>query len=402
MAHLRFQTGAKPVRLLADVNAIRAILLFGVTLAVACAASTAAAASRKSADRALGRALQRLVALPGGPPGAIAIVQRDSRVRVVSAGVSDLATGEGIVPADHMRLASVSKAFSGAAALSLVEDGVLSLDDTIALRLPRLPAAWGVVRLSQLLNHTSGLPDYLSVPAAQQAIAASLTRALPPDQLLDFVIDRGLEFAPGSRYRYSNSDNIVVALMIEAATGATYERTLQTEVFGPLRLQQTSLPSGTRLPSPYLHGYDAPGTGAPEELSEVLDPGWAWASGGMVSTPRDLNRFIRGYVGGRLFRGEARGAQMSFIRGGRSDPPGPGKNSAGLGMYRYRTRCGTVFGHTGNIFGYTQFAAASGTGDRSVTVSVSTQLRPDLDARVFAAFRHVEGLAVCAALATAH
>ena len=61
---------------------------------------------------------------------------------------------------DHMRIASVAKAFSGATALSLVDEGVLSLDDTIAERLPELPEAWGEVTLRQLLNHTSGLPDY--------------------------------------------------------------------------------------------------------------------------------------------------------------------------------------------------------------------------------------------------
>ena len=391
----------KPVRYRAEVTKIRVTLAAAVALATFGAPSSAGAASAKSADRALDRSLKRLVAMPGGPPGAIAVVQRGRRVKIHPVGVSDLATMDGITSADHMRLASVSKAFSGATALSLVAQGVLSLDDTIGQRLPALPQAWAAVTLAQLLHHTSGLPDFLSAPAAQEAIAASLTKALPPDQLLGFVANRGLEFEPGSRYRYSNSDNIAVGLMVEAAARTSYERALQTEVFGPLRLHETSLPADTRLPNPYVHGYDTPSVGTPEDLTEVLDPGWAWASGGMVSTPSDLNRFIRGYVGGRLFRGPARRAQLRFVGGGRSDPPGPGNNAAGLAVFRYRTRCGTVFGHTGNYPGYTQFAAASGTGDRSATVSVNIQLRPDLDATVFAALRRAEVLAVCAALATA-
>ena len=376
-------------------------LAAAVALAALCAPSGAGAVSAKSADRALDRSLRRLVAMPGGPPGAIAVVQRRRRVKVHAVGVSDLATRDALDKTDHMRLASVSKAFSGATALSLVAQGVLSLDDTIGQRLPALPRAWAAVTLAQLLNHTSGLPDFLSAPAAQEAVGASLTKAPPPDQLLAFVADRGLEFEPGSRYRYSNSDNIAVALMVEAATRTSYERALQTEVFDPLRLHQTSLPAGTRLPNPYIHGYDTASAGTPEDLSEVLDPGWAWASGGMVSTPSDLNRFIRGYIGRRLFRGATRRAQLKFVPHGKSDPPGPGRNSAGLAVFRYRTRCGTVFGHTGNYPGYTQFAAASGTGGRSATVSVNIQLRPDLDARVFAALRRAEVLAVCAALATA-
>jgi len=337
--------------------------------------------------------------MPGGPPGAIAVVQRGRRQRVFVAGVANIAGAQSITTDDHMRLASVSKAFNGAAALSLVAGGVLSLDDTIGQRLPALTRAWAPVTLRQLLNHTSGLPDYLSVPAAQQAIAASLTKAPPPDQLLDFVAGRDLEFEPGSRYRYSNSDNVVVALMIAAATGGSYEGALRSEVVEPLRLRETSLPDGTNMPNPYLHGYDTPGSGTPEDLSEAVAAGWPWASGGIVSTPSDLNRFIRGYVGKRLFAGPTRTEQMTFVAGGSSEPPGPGVNAAGLGIFRYRTSCGTVFGHTGNFFGYTQFAAASGAGDRSVTVSVSTQLRPDLDAKVFAALRRVESLAICSVFA---
>jgi D-alanyl-D-alanine carboxypeptidase len=81
-------------------------------------------------------------------------------------------------------------------------------------------------------------------------------------------------------------------------------------------------------------------------------------------------------------------------------PPGPGKNSAGLGIFRYQTRCGTVWGHTGNFFGYTQFMAASANGRRSVTVSVNEQLTPTEGAPgVFEALRRAEERAVCAALA---
>jgi hypothetical protein len=79
---------------------------------------------------------------------------------------------------------------------------------------------------------------------------------------------------------------------------------------------------------------------------------------------------------GRLFGSKTRSKQRKVIEGGSSEPPGPGKNAAGLALFRYRTRCGTVWGHTGNTPGYTQFAAASGDGRRSVTVSVNAQ-HPD-------------------------
>ena len=150
---------------------------------------------------------------------------------------------------------------------------------------------------------------------------------------------------------------------------------------------------------PFIHGYDT-SQQPPEDVSEDFAAGWAWASGGIVSTPADLNTFIRGYVGGKLFDERTQAKQRRVIEGGSSEPPGPGKNSAGLALFRYQTRCGTVWGHTGNTFGYTQFAAASADGRRSVTVSINAQHTPTTGSLVvFEALRRAEELAVCAALA---
>jgi D-alanyl-D-alanine carboxypeptidase len=336
----------------------------------------------------------------GGPPGVIAIVQRGPHREVHSFGVRNLKGSLPVRAKDRMRIASTSKAFSGAVALSLVSEGKLSLHDTIG---ERLPEAWSEVTLRQVLNHTSGIPDYTQDPDFQEALLASPTKAPPPEELLTYVYDHDppLLFDPGSKYKYSNSDNIVVGLMVEAATGMSYEDLLREQVYRPLGLSKTTLPRGPNLRKPFIHGYDNdPSQQPPEDLSEVLAAGWAWASGGMVSTPADLNDYIRGYVSGRLFDERTRAKQRRVIEGGSSDPPGPGKNSAGLGIFRYETRCGTVWGHTGHFFGYTQFMAASPNGRRSVTVSVNAQLTPtEGEPGVFEALRHAEGKAVCAALA---
>jgi D-alanyl-D-alanine carboxypeptidase len=210
-----------------------------------------------------------------------------------------------------------------------------------------------------------------------------------------------LLFDPGSEYHYSNTDNIVVALMVEAATGKSYEDQLREQVYKPLGLRKTTLPRGTNLRKPFIHGYsNAPSQDPPEDVSEDLAAGWSWASGGIVSTPADLNTFIRGYVGGKLFDERTQAKQRRVIEGGSSEPPGPGMNSAGLAIFRYETRCGTVWGHTGNFPGYTQFAAASADGRRSATVSIYAQHTPvSGSVVVFEALRSAEELAVCAALA---
>jgi D-alanyl-D-alanine carboxypeptidase len=384
-----------------------ALALAVMTVASVLAAGTAMAVvedtQRGTAgrDAALDRALEDLVALRGGPPGVIAVVQRGQHREVHAFGVRNIKKGLPLRPDDRMRIASTSKAFSGAVALSLANKGDLSLNDTIGKRLPKLPRSWHEITLRQLLDHTSGLPDYSGNPRFQKAFLASLEEASPPEKLLSYVKDKDPRFDPGSRYRYSNSDNIVVGLMVESATDRTYESQLREQVYEPLGLKKTTLPKGTNLKKPYIHGYDNdPSQDPPEDVSKPVAAGWAWASGGMVSTPADLNRFIRGYVGGDLFDQRTRAQQRRLVEGGSSDPPGPGKNSAGLAVFRYKTPCGTVWGHTGNFLGYTQFMAATPDGSRSVVVSVNEQLTPkDGAPGVFPALRAAEGRAVCAALA---
>ena len=188
------------------------------------------------------------------------------------------------------------------------------------------------------------------------------------------VEDEPLKFDPGSRYEYSNSDNIVVGLMVEAATNRSYESQLQKYVFGPLGLTETSLPVGANLSKPFIHGYD-PSQTPPEDVSEIIAAGWA--SGGIVSTPRDLNRVIRGYVGGQLFGSRVRSKQRQVIEGGGLRAAGPGgRMRQGSLSSATRPDAGRVWGHTGNTPGYTQFAAVSPDGERSVTVSVNAQLTP--------------------------
>jgi D-alanyl-D-alanine carboxypeptidase len=353
----------------------------------------------QAADAALDEAMQALVRRRGGPPGVISIVQRDVEETVHRAGVADTATDAPPMSFDHMRIASVSKAFSGAAALAVVADGALSLDDTIDTRLPNLPRAWKDVTLAQALQHRSGIPDFTKSKAFARAVSASALAPPPPVELLSFVRDKRLEFKPGSKYRYSNSDNVVVGLMIEAATGRPYEEVLEERVYGPLGLMSTSLPRDVALPAPFMHGYEVEPPQPPQDGTELFSPGWAWAPGGIVSTPDDVNRFVRGYAAGATANQATAAAQFKFVEGN-SEPPGPGSNEAGLAIFRYKTRCGTVYGHTGNTTGgYTQFVASTRDGARSATVSINSVITPNLDRKNFPALRKVFERAVCAALA---
>jgi D-alanyl-D-alanine carboxypeptidase len=370
-------------------------LAVAVAVAVAAFMLVPAGASARTTDAAVARGLERLVRASGGPPGAIATLTRGGRTTVLRAGRADVTRSRAPRSTDHMRIASVAKAFSGAVVLHLVGAGALGLDDTIGQRLPALPAAWANVSLRSMLNHTSGLPDYTRSQGFAGQVRDDPRGYVAPARVLDWVRDDPLAFPPGSRYAYSNTDNIVVGLMAEAVTGTPYSRLLDEMVFGPARLRETSFPTGVALPRPFIHGY-VRGPGAkPEDVSTILSPSGAWASGAVISTPAELNAFIRGYLGRRFFGLAQQHEQLRFVRGARSSPPGPGTNSAGLAIFRYRTRCGTVYGHTGNFPGYVQFAAATADGRRAVTTSFNI---PAPSGALLTRLRAVQATAVCALL----
>jgi D-alanyl-D-alanine carboxypeptidase len=352
-------------------------------------------AATPTTDATVQRGLERLVAARGGPPGAIATLHRDERTTVLRAGQADVRRRGKPSARDHMRIASVAKAFSGAVALRLVQQGRLGLDDTIGQWLPDLPAAWAPVTVRQMLNHTSGLPDYTRSRGFARQAQRNPRGYVPPAGIIDWVRSDALEFPPGSRYEYSNTDNIVVGMIAEWATGQAYDDLLSALVFEPAGLTQTTFPTRRiSLPRPYIHGYVvAPGE-KPRDVTTFLSPSGAWASGAIVSTPADLGAFIRAYLGQKLFGAAQQREQLRFVRGS-SSPPGPGSNSAGLAIFRYRSRCGTVYGHTGNFPGYVQWAAATADGTRSVTTTLNI---PAPTGALLRRLRSVQASAVCALL----
>jgi D-alanyl-D-alanine carboxypeptidase len=366
--------------------------LAAALVVVACACLAPSAFAQDTTKAGLQRQLDSLVAADGGPPGGIVTLRRGSRVTTFSAGVADVEARRKPRATDHMRIASVAKAFSGAVALRLVARRKLELSNTIGELLPNLPSAWSAVTLRQLLNHTSGLPDYTQSDGFRMQADNDPQGYVSPATILSWVEKDPLVFTPGSRYEYSNTDNIVVGLMAERVSGRPYGSLLRAIVFNPLGLTRTSFPSSPALPRPFIHGYLVEPGSPPQDVSTLLSPSGAWASGAIVSTPRDLGTFIRGYLGARLFPALLQRQQLRFVAGGASSPPGPGRNSAGLAVFRYRTRCGTVYGHTGNFPGYVQFAAATRDGSRALTTSLNI---PAPSGDLLADLRAMQETAVC-------
>ena len=390
------------------------------------AASSAAASSQAASSQAPlpGEAAVRTAMTsltdPGGPPGVITIIQSGADRREIGVGVANTQTNQSMTGDATMRIASISKAFNGAVILSLVASGKFALSDTVAKLLPTAPASWGKVTLAQVLQHTSGLPDYIKSPTFVKEFVANPRMQRTPEQLIGYVADQPPAFPAGTQYLYSDTDNIVAGLIAEKATGKPYPELLTNLVSGPLKLTKTELPATSAMPDGFIHGYEpaedvapaaagaagavsastsanASGSAAgPTDVSELINPGLAWASGGMITTPFELNTFMRAYVTGQLTTPAVHQAQLQFVPGG-GGPPGPGVNFSGLSIYRYVTPCGTVYGHTGNMPGYTLFAASTPDGSRSVVVAANSQISSKGDNPVFTKLLAVQNAAICAA-----
>ena len=375
-------------------------LVLALAALLALALAPQAAAGSKGTGKALHAALNEVMRAPGAPPGLSVLVQRGERVSFLRRGRSNLATGARFRAGQHYRLASMSKAYSGAVALALASSGELSLDDTIGEWLPGVLPLAEQVTVREALHHTGGLPDYIRDPEFVAELMRDPRQYMTPLELLSFVEDDELEFEPGSEYEYSDTDNVVVGLIAERASGLSYEQLLERYVYEPVGLEQTSLPDTVAMPRPFLRGYSPPGDGPLEDVTKAINPALAWASGGIVSTAPEVNDFFRAYVSGSLFSQRQARAQRDFVIGS-SSPPGPGRNQAGLGLFRYRTHCGTLFGHTGSFPGYRVFAAASRNGRRSVVFTVNSQIVPPDQGNQEAAdlIRHAQVDAVCRALA---
>ena len=336
-------------------------------------------------------------AVDAGAPGIAVEIRGPNGSEFLTAGFASLKSRRRIRPDDRFRIASVTKAFTGAVVMELVEKGRLSLNDTVERVAPGLIAAGDRVTITQLLRHTSGLPDYVKNERFLRRAGAG--KRISPQQALDFVAKQQPEFEPGTKYAYSDTDNIVLGMIIEKLTGNSFQRELRSRVLRPLRLEATTLATKPGMPSPHSNGYqydpEGGSSGKPADVTDVpLDPNGAWASGAMISTAGDVSSFFRGLLSGKLV-GRKQLEKMMVTVPGEGSPPGPGKNNAGLGIFGYEFPCGRVWGHTGQFPGYRAFGAASPDGESAVAVLVNATDVPD---RTDKAIVRAQELASCRAL----
>jgi D-alanyl-D-alanine carboxypeptidase len=236
--------------------------------------------------------------------------------------------------------------------LQLVGEGKLGLDEPVGQRLQGLVANGGQITVRQILNHTSGLPDYTGDPRLLNGVAHN--RVWHPRELVAMAEKQRPLFPPGSAWAYSNTNYIVAGLLIEAVTGHSLARELDQRIFSPLSLRHTSFPVRQgRLRGYYAHGYISTEV-IPTSDGQPLDathynPSHAWASGAIVSNAADLATFYLALMTKRLLAPPLLREMKKTVA---EDPTDPGSFRYGLGLERVKDPCGVNWGHGGRIFGY--------------------------------------------------
>ena len=327
-----------------------------------------------------------------GSPGAVAAVMRGSEIELCKGyGLASIELGVPIGPKTRFRIASVSKQFTVSAALMLAEEGKLKLSDPPHKYLSELKPL--PVTIDQMMRNASGLPDFLEL---LRLGGHSLDKpARLEDLLAACVRNNHLNFAPGSRFLYSNSNFLLLGLIIEKLTGNSVEQEFQRRIFTPLGLRNTHLPPRTSnaLPAPYPNGYQF-GTNVETMATQVLsldqqaaaragilkpldathdNPSWGWTAGSGISTAEDLARYAHALVGGGLLNDAMQKQRLASIRPiNPADPKSPGY---GLALAQF----GPVFGHTGELPGYNSFMGHD--PRRRITIVVWSSLAAAPDGR---------------------
>ncbi|MER7553037.1 serine hydrolase domain-containing protein [Streptomyces anulatus] len=334
------------------------------------ARATASAPSNAAASDARLRALLHRLTTVDGAPGAF-VETRDRRgSAVLTDGVADVERRTPLDPDSRFRIGSMTKTFTATALLLLVEEKRVHLDAPVERYLPGVVRGHGNdgrrITVRQLLQHTSGLPDFLDHFDPRDIVMDPLAHRDPLD-LVNIALAHPPEFAPGAGWSYSNTGYLLVGMIIERVTGNTYGEEIERRVIEPLGLSETSVPGDDpTIPGPHPRGYVRPGDDAPLLDITAVNPSVGGAAGGMISSGSDVNRFLGALLGGELLHPAQLGEMMRTRPTGGSDG-----RRYGLGLEsKPLPRGGRYWGHTGDFLGYETAAGATVDG-RQATVMVN-------------------------------
>jgi D-alanyl-D-alanine carboxypeptidase len=325
-------------------------------------------------------------------PGAAMLIRTPDGDITSTYGTTTLGGSTPVSLDDHLRVGSNTKTWTATVILQLVQEGKIALSDPVSKYRPDVPNGKNIT-IEQLLNMRSGLFNYTETYELNHQLDTNPQRAWQPEELVRMGDALPVYFAPGKGWHYSNTNYVLLGLIAEQIDGQPLQQIFQKRLFGPLGMTQTSFPSldDASIPAPFTNGYmytdnvltlsssklpgdllaaAHAGTLLPNDETNV-NPSWAWAAGGGISTIHDLATWVKAIVGGStLLNSDLQKQRLKSVI-----PISKGATLAyGWGIGELRPG---IYGHTGELPGFNSYM--SYTPSKKVTVVVWTNLAPAAD-----------------------
>jgi D-alanyl-D-alanine carboxypeptidase len=368
-----------------------AMLLSGLA---ACSGASAPADAGLTSRTAKLTALAEQDVEAGAPGVVVRVDVGDGNIIQIARQSESTEADHLLTPDDEFRMGSNTKTVVATLVLQLVAENRLGLDDPIETVLPGLIPGGDAITVRMLLNHTSGLFNYVNDPAVLLSFTGQDDRSWTPEQLLAVGVGYPPVSAPGAGFSYSNTNYVALGLALEKLTGQTLADLVEERIAGPLQLEHTYLSAGTARPDRYdspqlAHGYEPDADTLSALLPEgtpagtafagdahggFVDTTWInsssqWAAGAMVSTAAEWAKFDSALMSGRLIPQAQLDEMQTTVA---EDPASPEGNGYGLGIRKVVFPCGSVWGHDGQVGGYNSQTYTDITGTRTATVLTST------------------------------
>ncbi len=348
---------------------------------------------------ALQNALDAVV--EAGVPGVIAEVRDERGVWRGSSGVANVHHEREPRKDGRFRVGSVTKTFVATTVLQLVDEGDVELNAPIERYLPGIIPGDQGITVRQLLNHTSGLYNYTldmfpgkTLKEVRRNIQELRFRTFQPQELVDMAMRHEPEYQPPENGSwYSNTNYVLLGMLIEEATGNEPATEIRQRIIRPLGMQHTSLPEWNPfIVGPNAHGYEDFPEAPPLDVT-TYSPSWARTAGAIISTTSDLNSFYDALLTGQLLPPE-------LLQKMKTTTKLPGGLTYGLGLMSLPGCGGKIWGHTGGVPGFTTYSFTSPDGGTQVTMSVTEGLTLAVTPKAARALNNVLVTTFCEAAPT--
>lgn len=298
-------------------------------------------------------------------PGAVVGLWTPQGNYLRSFGVADKATGAPMQLDFYHRIGSVTKTFTVTAILQLADQGKLNLDDPIARYVDGVPNG-GQITLRQLAGMRSGLFNYTQSDAFQQMMLADPRRPFTPQQLLGYAFAQPENFAPGASFEYSNTNTVLLGLVVERVGGQPLPDYIGDHIATPLGLGKTTFPTTGAFPDPHAQGYTEQDAAGDVETATDWDPSWAWAAGAMISTLDDMRVWARALATGTLLSPQMQAQRLHTVGAAGM----PAQDGYGLGLFNL----GGWIGHNGSLPGYQTVVVYLPERDMTMVIMLNTDI----------------------------